>query len=132
MRAKIGATSELALALNGDSAHTPPSHILENLSAELALRRVAGAPHTIYAEVWHAAFWQQITLEWLRGVETLCPERAALGFPTEKDERGEPWADLCRRFLSGAEKAAAIANGEESPRSVVVCPSPAGNPPRDA
>jgi DinB family protein len=129
MRAKIGAMSELALCLNGDSAHTPPSHILENLSSELAHRLVAGAPHAIYAEVWHAAFWQEITLEWLRGVETPCPERAALGFPTEEQVHSESWADLCRRFLSGAEKGAAIANGVGTEK-LVVCPSPAGKPAR--
>jgi len=120
---------ELALALNGDSAAAPPSHILENLDSEMALRIVAGAPHSIYAEVWHAAFWQEITLEWLRGVETPCPERAALGFPSEEQVRAESWADLCRRFLAGAEKAATIANCTDT-ENVVVCPSPAGKPAR--
>jgi hypothetical protein len=127
MHAKIVAMSELALCLNGDSAHTPPSHILENLSGELAHRSLPGAPHTIYAEVWHAAFWQQITLEWLRGVETPCPERAALGFPAEKET--ESWDSVRQRFLSGAEKAATIANGEGTEK-VVVCTSPAGKPAR--
>lgn len=121
--------NELALALNGDSAHTPPSHILENLPEELAHASVAGAPHTIYAEVWHAAFWLEITLDWLRGVETPCPERAALGFPTTEQMKAEPWTELCRRFLEGAEKAAAIANCTDTEKRVV-CPSPAGKPAR--
>jgi uncharacterized damage-inducible protein DinB len=120
---------ELALALNGDSAYTPPSHILESLDSELALRRIAGAPHTIYAEVWHAAYWQQVTLEWARGVETPCPEHNMLSFPTEAQVRVESWADLCARFLAGAERAAAVANSTDTEK-VVVCPSPPGNPAR--
>jgi DinB superfamily len=120
---------ELALALNGDSAHTPPSHIVENLSSELALREVAGAPHTIYAEIWHAAYWQQVTIDWVSGVETPCPAHNDMSFPTGEKERGESWADLCWRFLAGAEKAAAIANCTDTEK-VVVCPSPPGKPAR--
>lgn len=117
--------NELALALNGDSAHTPPSHILENLTDEVAHARVAGAPHTIYAEVWHAAFWLEVTLDWVRGVETPCPAHNSMSFPSEAQVRAESWADLCRRFLAGAEKAATIANCTDTEK-MVVCPSPPG------
>jgi hypothetical protein len=120
---------ELALALNGDSAHTPPSHVMENLTDTLAHSRVAGAPHTIYGEIWHAAYWQQRTLDWVRGVETPCPEHNDLSFPGVDEVRAESWAELCRRFLAGAEKAAAIANCADIEK-VVVCPSPPGRPAR--
>jgi len=120
---------ELALALNGDSAYTPPSHVVENLSEVLAQRTIEGAPHTIYAEVWHAAYWQQVTLDWVRGVETPCPEHNTMSFPTEEQARTESWADLCTRFLAGAEKAATIANCTDTEK-VVVCPSPPGKPAR--
>jgi hypothetical protein len=121
--------SELALCLNGDSAFAPPSHLLENLDSELAHRSLPGAPHTIYAEVWHAAFWQQVTLEWVSAVETPCPGHNAMSFPTEEQARAEAWVDLCRRFLSGADEAAAVADGEGTEK-VVVCPSPPGKPAR--
>jgi uncharacterized damage-inducible protein DinB len=120
---------ELALALNGDSAHTPPSHVVEKLSEELAHRKLEGAPHTIYGEVWHAAYWQGRTLDWVRGVETPCPEHNTMSFPTEEQARAESWAELCRRFLAGAEDAAAIANCTDTEK-VVVCPSPPGKPAR--
>jgi hypothetical protein len=120
---------ELALALNGDSAYTPPSHVVENLDVELAHRKIDGAPHTIYSEVWHAAYWQERTLDWVRGVETPCPAHNTMSFPTEEQARGESWAALCRRFLAGAEKAAAIANCTDTEK-VVVCPSPPGKPAR--
>lgn len=121
--------NELALALNGDSAHTPPSHILENLTEEQAHARVAGAPHTIYAEVWHAAFWLEVTLDWVRGVETPCPAHNSMSFPNEAQVRAEPWAELCRRFLAGADEAATIANCTDTEKTVV-CPSPPGKPAR--
>jgi len=121
--------AELALALNGDSAYAPPSHVVENLTDELAHRSVAGAPHTIYGEVWHAAYWQQVTLDWVRGVETPCPAHNDMSFPTDDQARAESWAALCRRFLAGADAAAAIANGEGT-ETVVVCPSPPGKPAR--
>jgi uncharacterized damage-inducible protein DinB len=120
---------ELANALNGDSAYAPPSHVVENLGDEPARRKIDGAPHTIYAEVWHAAYWQQVTLDWVGGVETPCPEHNSMSFPTTEQTRAESWAQLCQRFLAGAEKAAAIANCTDTDK-VVVCPSPPGKPAR--
>jgi len=122
--------SELALTLNGDSAAAPPSHILENLSEELACRRLPGAPHTIYEELWHLAFWQQVTLDWLTGVETPCPEHAALGFPSDVQTSQERFTDLGRRFLEGATRAAAFADDAAGLEHPIRCPSPAGKPTR--
>lgn len=122
--------SELALALKGDSAAAPPAHILENLDDRLAHQQVAGAPHTIYQELWHLAFWQQVTLDWVSGVETPCPERTALGFPSQRDVEAESFADLCHRFLAGAEQAAALADETTLIDQPIRCPSPAGKPTR--
>jgi len=117
--------NELALTFVGDSAHTPPSHILEDLNEEIARRRVAGAPHTIYAEVWHAAYWQQVMLDRVQDRGTPSPEHNAMSFPDEAAARAERWADLCARFLRGTDEAAAIADGgEEKLQQVVLCPSP--------
>jgi uncharacterized damage-inducible protein DinB len=123
--------NELALTFIGDSAHTPPSHILENLPEELAQRRVAGAPHSIYEELWHAAFWQQVMLDRVNGLGTPSPDHNAASFPTAQQIRAEPWDDLCRRFLAGANESAAIADcGDESKLNhKVLCPSP-DNPAR--
>ena len=120
--------SELALCLNGDSAFAPPSHILENITEEMARRSVAGAPHSIYAEVWHMAYWQQITLNWVSGIETACPASASEGFPAA-DEK-ESWDLLRKRFLDGAEEAAAATLDAELLNRAIRCPSPAGKPAR--
>jgi uncharacterized damage-inducible protein DinB len=121
---------ELEQTLIGDSAAAPPAHILESLSDELVHATTAGAPHTIYEELWHAAFWQQVSLEWIAGIETPAPERAALGFPTEAQAEAEPWETLRRRFLEEAERAAGIAGDERQLAETVRCPSPAGKPTR--
>lgn len=120
--------SELALCLNGDSAFAPPSHILENIGEEMARRQVEGAPHSIYAEVWHMAYWQQITLHWVSGIETPCPPSAAEGFPAA-DEK-ESWELVRKRFLDGAEEAAKVARDAEGLEKAIRCPSPAGKPTR--
>jgi uncharacterized damage-inducible protein DinB len=121
---------ELALTFIGDSAHAPPSHIVENLTEEQAHARVAGAAHSIYAEVWHAAYWQEVMLGRVHGRETPSPDHNSVSFPTEEQVRAESWEDLAARFLRGVEEAAAIADGDvEKLQQVVRCPSPS-NPQR--
>jgi uncharacterized damage-inducible protein DinB len=117
---------ELALTLIGDSAHTHPSHILEALPDELAHAHVNGAPHTIYEELWHMTYWQQVMLDRVNGLGAPSPKHNAMSFPTPEHIRAEPWGDLCRRFLTGAEEAAALADcGSASKLDLVVlCPSP--------
>ena len=83
--------NELENVLAGDSAHASPEVILEGLPGDLAQRIVAGAPHTIYQELWHIAFWQQVTLDWVRGIETPFPGRPSDAFPSRADVETEDW-----------------------------------------
>jgi hypothetical protein len=57
--------NELEQTLIGDSAAAPPAHILEGIQTDLAHRVIEGAPHSIYQELWHIAFWQQVSLDWV-------------------------------------------------------------------
>ncbi len=120
--------NELQQALMGDSAAVPPAHILEGLASALAHRAIEGAPHTIYQELWHITFWQQITLDWVNGIETPFPEHASAGFPTQDDTDGEPWNQLCQRFLRGNRQAAALAGDETRLERPIRCPSRPGQP----
>lgn len=122
--------NELERSLTSDSAFTPPSRILSDLSADLAHKKTPGAPHTIYAELWHITFWQQITLEWINGVETPCPASASLGFPTQDDIASEGWEQLCHRFFKDVQKAGDTAADAARLDIPVRCPSPAGQPTR--
>jgi uncharacterized damage-inducible protein DinB len=122
--------NELAEALSAESAHAAPAHILEALADELAQRAVPGAPRTIYQELWHLAFWQQMTLDWISGIETAYPAKASDPFPTEAQCAAEPWPRLCRRFLEGAEQAASAAGDAKRMATIVRCPSRPGQPTR--
>lgn len=130
MTGSIEPHNELERSLVSDSAFTPPSHILEGLSEGLAHKKTSGAPHTIYAELWHITFWQQITLDWVSGVETPCPKSAFLGFPSDSDITREPWPQLCKRFFHGVRQAGDAAADISRLDVPVHCPSPAGQPTR--
>jgi uncharacterized damage-inducible protein DinB len=127
--------SELELVIAGDSAAAPPTQILQDLSSHLAHHKPAGAPRSIYEELWHIVFWQQMTLDWIRGIETPYPASPADGFPTVLDMEREDWDQLCERFFSGNREAAAAARNESGLHQSgldqpVRCPSRPGQPVR--
>ncbi len=121
--------NELARALIGNSAAAPASNILEAIPDALAHAKPTPAvPHSIYEEVWHLAYWQDLTLDWIQGRPTPRPENSTQSFPSESSAASEPWPALQRRFLTGAESAAAIANDTASLDTVVICPADPAQP----
>src|ERR1700691_2387651 len=122
--------NELQQALVGESAAARPAHILEGPPSDLAHRVIQGAPHTLYQELWHIAFWQQITLDWVNGIETPFPLHPSAGFPNPDDAAREPWHQLCQRFFRDIQQAAVLAGDEKRLEQTVRCPSRPGNPVR--
>jgi len=122
--------NELTQALVGDSAAAPPSHILEGISDDLADQNLEFVPHTIYEELWHIAFWQQVTLDWVQGIETPFPVQPSAGFPNKADADRESWDQLRQRFFAGLQQVAAVADDESKHNKQVRCPSRPGNPVR--
>jgi len=122
--------SELEQILIGDSAAARPAVILEGLDASVAHRTIKGAPRTIYEELWHIAYWQQKTLDWVQGIETPFPDHASEGFPAEDGANGESWEQLCKRFFRGNLLAAAVARDESRLERPIRCPSRPGYPTR--
>ena len=120
--------NELTQALIAESYAAPPSHILEGLGGDLVHCELPNVPHTIYAELWHLTFWQQITLDWIAGIETPYPNRPSDGFPPKSSS--ESWQQLRHRFLHGAEQAAAAAQDTSRLDHLVRCPSRPGAPTR--
>ena len=118
--------NELEQVLIGDSAHTAPAAILEGLATESAHRLIPGAPRTIYEELWHIAFWQQVTLDWVRGIETPYPVHASDGFSAPGDAARETWRQLRQRFFSANREAAAAACDAGRLEVQVRCPSRPG------
>jgi uncharacterized damage-inducible protein DinB len=112
--------NELQRILIANSVAAPPANILEAIPADLAHRRLPAAPHSIYEEVWHLAFWQSLMLQWMAGDPAPGPEHASLGFPSSTTE---PWESVRTRFLSGTEEASEIARHPERLESTITCPS---------
>jgi len=115
--------NELARALLSNSAFAPPRNILQAIPDEAAHQKpstaVGSAPHSIYDEVWHMAFWQDVSLDWVQGKPSPYPAHASEGFPADTSE---PWEGLRNRFLAGVQNAAAIANDTERLEQPVACP----------
>jgi uncharacterized damage-inducible protein DinB len=132
--------SELEQILVGDGYATPPKRILEGLINQngsdqhggdgLTHQKPAGAPHSIYEELWHVVFWQQITLEWISGIETPYPKSSLDGFPTVLDMEKESFSALAARFFAGLNAAVAAANDKSRHGRLVRCPSRPGHPVR--
>lgn len=122
--------NELEQVLIGDSAHTPPAQILDGLTSEAAHRAYPGSPRTIYEELWHIVFWQQMTLDWIRDLETAYPAHASEGFPTPEQTALESWDQLCQRFLATNKQAGDAALDVARFDVEVRCPSRPGTPTR--
>jgi len=122
--------NELEQALVGDSYAAPPTHIIEGLGDTLVHQAIPGAPRTLYAELWHIVFWQQMSLDWMRGLETAYPATPELPFPIAENIAAEPWDQLCARFLRTSAEAATIARDTASLDRLVRCPSRPGDPTR--
>ena len=124
------AKTELQRILIGDGVGAPPSHILEAVDDSVAHVRLPGLPHSIYEEVWHLAFWMELSLDWIAGRPTPYPEHASEGFPqpsatgsSSGSALTESWPYLKERFLRGIETAAAIAGDPSRLDAPVACPS---------
>jgi uncharacterized damage-inducible protein DinB len=120
--------TELEQLLSGDGAAAAPAHILEGLTQEIVHRVPQGAPHSIYEELWHIAFWQQVSLDWIGGIETPFPASARDGFPTVLDAEREYWEQLCARFFAGNAQASGVAGDSAGLETQVRCPSRPGQP----
>jgi uncharacterized damage-inducible protein DinB len=113
--------NELVRALIDESYAAAPSHVLEGLTNNLVHHELPNVPHTIYAELWHIVFWQQLSLDWIAGIETVYPKSPSEGFP--QNSPTESWEQLCQRFFHGAEQAAAAAQDIPRLETPVRCPS---------
>lgn len=118
--------TELESALIGNSAAAPPDHIIEGLDDVTAHQRIERVPHTIYEELWHAAFWQRLSLDWIEGIESPYPAHNAESFPSSAEASAETWDALCLRFLAGAHKSAVIAAAQDRLDRLVRCTSRPG------
>lgn len=122
--------TELERLLVGDAAAAAPVAVVEGLTSEVAHRSIEGVPRTIYQELWHTTYWLEMSMDWIRGVETPFPDHDTEGFPDEAAIRLETWEQLRRRFLAGLQAAAAAAGDAARLDQPIRCPSVPGRPVR--
>lgn len=85
--------------LHGKGAHADPVACVEDISVELALRHVAGFPHSIGQLVFHMNYWMDYELRRIRGERPKYPEHSAESFPVLPSPADETeWARLRKRF----------------------------------
>jgi len=101
--------------LRGKGAHADPVACVEDISAELAARQVAGFPHTIGQLVFHMNYWMSYDLRRMRGEGPKYPEHNAESCPPGPSPAdGAEWDRLRRDFAWFLAEHARLA---ESPQS---------------
>jgi uncharacterized damage-inducible protein DinB len=91
--------------LRGKGAHADPTACVEDVSAEVAGRVVAGFPHSISQLLFHMNYWMDYELRRVRGERPAYPEHSAESFPDaasvdagEWDRRRAQFAALLAEF----------------------------------
>jgi len=104
---------KIIASVGGGGAHVAPAVALEELTAAQAKRRPSKKLATVWDELAHMVFWQELTLEIVHGGQPQAPEHAAGGWPAIPTGRGatKGWGALKGRFLAG------VAELEEAART---------------
>jgi len=92
--------SQMALTelLRGKGAHADPIACVEDISADLASRQVAGFPHSIGQILFHINYWMNYELRRIRGEKPKYPEHSAESFPASSTLDVAEWDQLRRDF----------------------------------
>lgn len=120
-------------SLRGKGAHVDPLACLEDISAEIAARQVAGFPHYIGQLVFHMNFWMNYDLRRIRGEKPSYPAHNSESFPsklTPADAR--EWDDLRKRFAALIDDSAALADSPEQDLQREIEPTRASHKERSA
>jgi uncharacterized damage-inducible protein DinB len=105
----------LSELLYGKGAHANPVACVEDLSAELAGRRVENLPHSIWQLVWHVNFWTDYDLRRIRGEKPRYPEHASESWPAASAPPSEAqWKKEVARFTELIGVLAAMAESDSS------------------
>jgi uncharacterized damage-inducible protein DinB len=87
--------------LRGKGSHADPVACVEDLSAELAARHVAGFPHSIGQLVFHMNYWMDYELRRIRGQKPAYPEHNSESFPPVPSPANvQDWDGLRTNFTS--------------------------------
>jgi uncharacterized damage-inducible protein DinB len=101
--------------LRGKGAHADPIACVEDISAGLAARQVAGFPHSIGQLVFHMNYWMDYELRRIRGQRPAYPEHSSESFPPAPSPvDAQEWDRLRAHLVTLLAEFAALA---KSPRA---------------
>ena len=96
--------------LHGKGAHADPLICVDDLSAKLAARSVAGFPHSIGQLVFHVNYWMDYEVRRIRGERPEYPEHSSESFPPAPSPAdAQDWDRLRKRFAGLLADFAALA-----------------------
>ncbi len=84
----------------GKGAHVNPLACLEDVSADLACRKIEGYPHSIYQIVEHMNYWMDYEIRRINGQQQQYPQHAIESWPSANATNGKEWDDTRARFTS--------------------------------
>jgi uncharacterized damage-inducible protein DinB len=96
--------------LRGQGSHADPIACVEDLSADLAARQVAGFPHSIAQLVFHMNYWMDYELRRIRGEHPAYPEHNSESFPPPRSLNPAEWGTLRSKFANLLAEFAELAN----------------------
>ena len=102
--------------LHGKGAHADPLKCVEDLSAELAGRQVAGLPYSIWQQLAHMNYWMDYELRRIRGQRPPYPKHAAESWPAHAAPSEGEWREAIEQFKRLIEDYAAL--GRSSPEEL--------------
>jgi uncharacterized damage-inducible protein DinB len=91
-------TQVLTELLHGRGAHADPLACVEDISADVAAKQIAGFPHSIAQLVFHMNYWMDYELKRIRGERPEYPEHNAESFPASSFMNDGDWDRLRREF----------------------------------
>lgn len=105
----------------GKGAHVDPVACVEDISAELATRKVAGYPHSIWQIVEHMNYWMNFELRKIAGEVPNYPEKAMESWPPHPEGASEAeWSVVRQRFVELLARLAALADADSATLDKVV------------
>jgi len=97
--------------LRGKGSHVDPIACVEDLSSELAARKVPGFPHSIGQLIFHMNYWMDYELRRIRGERPEFPLHSSESFPpASAPADAQQWDRLRQRFVNLLDDFAARSN----------------------
>lgn len=130
--------STLRELVYGKGAHVDPVACVEDISAEVAARTMAGYPHSIWQIVEHMNYWMNYELDKIAGENPGYPEKAIESWPahpsgaSEGRVADEAWQATTRSFRDLLSELARLAESDAAALERTILNSGPPNSPRES